>query len=163
MDGSLQLPVAIRQQLRVVPLFDTVSFMNTARKQVPKMDPGQQERARFKAALNKRVAEDHPAERGRAVWLYETLRAYRKNTDKSAPEVSSQTCGYWLRGDKIAKHENATLLCNALNMSRDELFGEANGDHRLNDIVEAWARLPEQMKETLHVVALSKKNSAASR
>lgn len=162
----MQLPVAFRQQLRVVPLFDTVSNMSMVRKQQLnelKATPGEQERLRFKAALNKRVEQDHPKKHGRAVWLYETLRRYRKEVDRAAPDVSEQTCGYWLRGDKVAKHENATLLCNALNISRDELFGEASQDQRLNDIVEAWARLPDSIKETLHVVALSKKTAASGR
>jgi hypothetical protein len=108
----------------------------------------EKERERFRDALNARVQRDHPAHRGRPQWLRKKLSEHLKRSGKRGKAVSIQTCAYWLSGEKIAKHENATLLCEALGMTRGELFGQAE-DPRLAAIVERWASLPENMKSGL--------------
>lgn len=105
----------------------------------------EKERRRFSAALNARVEREHPQKRGRPQWLHRKLNDYRAKTGRRGKTVSVQTCAYWLAGEKIAKHEHATLLCEALGMTRGELFGESE-DPRLQAIVEQWADLPEHMK-----------------
>lgn len=105
----------------------------------------EKERRRFKEALNARVAKDHPAERGRPQWLHRKLNEYRIKTGRKGKVVSIATCGYWLRSEKIARQENATLLCGALGMTRGELYGDSE-DPRLAAIVERWGELPEHMK-----------------
>lgn len=105
----------------------------------------EKERERFKDALNARVQKEHPDKRGRPQWLRKKLNEYRIKTGRKGKTVSVQTCAYWLSGDKIAKHEHATLLCDALGMTRGELFGDSE-DPRLSAIVENWADLPEHMK-----------------
>lgn len=107
-----------------------------------------QERERFAKALNERVAKEHPEERGRPQWLQKKLKEFRTKSGRRG-KVSVQTCAYWLNGTKIAKLENATLLCDALGMTRGELFGETN-DARLAAIIERWNELPEHQKNGVY-------------
>jgi hypothetical protein len=107
-----------------------------------------QERERFAAKLNERIAKEHPAERGRPQWLHKRLKEFSAKTRRGKPP-SVQTCAYWLAGTKIARLENATLLCDALGMTRGELFGETN-DARLAAIIERWNDLPEHQKNGVY-------------
>jgi len=135
MGATLQLPVAIRQQPQVVSLFPNMQLMVAA---------GKTERERFQEALNARVAREHKEERGRAVWLYDHLVKYGK-THRNAPSFSKALCGYYITGKKIPTGDRVGALCDALGMSRGELFGEAH-DPRLAAIIRKWAELPERMK-----------------
>jgi hypothetical protein len=143
MTRNLQLPVALRQQPRVVALFPTMQ---------PMVASSQTERERFAKALNERIAKDHPDKWGRAVWLHDTLRDFWKRTGKKGKLVSAATCGYWVAGTKLPKAEHVTMLCSALGMTRDELFGGHGdaGDPRLALIIERWDELPEEMKNGLY-------------
>lgn len=136
MPPTLQLPVALRQQPPGVALFPTIAYMAVG---------SPNERERFRKALNDRVKRDHPDVRGRPVWLYNELHAYTRKTGRKIRPPSKQTCAYWLAGTKIPKPEHITLICDALGLTRGELFGET-GDARLAAIVERWADLPENMK-----------------
>jgi hypothetical protein len=118
----------------------------------------QKERERFRIALNARIAIEHPPEHGRAQWLHERLTAYMKRNGIKRKPVSPQTCGYWVRGEKIAGPANATILCGALGMTRGDLFGDTE-DPDLAKVVENWSDLPGHIKHAI----LSLVDPAASR
>lgn len=107
------------------------------------------EREHFRAALNERVAEKHADVRGRPVWLFNFLTDFRaKHRSRKYPEITKQTCAYWLKGDKLPTGERLALLCDALGMTRGQLFGETQ-DERLALIIRQWPNLSERKKEGL--------------
>jgi hypothetical protein len=111
---------------------------------------GKTEKEHFKDALNARVADKHPEQRGRPIWLYDQLQAYRKTHRKFFPiTVSKQICAYWLKGEKLPTGERLQLLCAALDMTRGQLFGESH-DPRLSLIIKRWGALPEHLKRSMH-------------
>lgn len=136
MTPTLQPRVAIRQQPRVAACFSSIQHM---------VANAEKERERFRDALNARVKKDHPEKRGRPQWLRDKLHAHMKRTGNRSKPVSAQTCAYWLSGQKIAKPHHVSMLCDALGMTRGELFGESE-DPRLAALIERWADLPEHMK-----------------
>jgi hypothetical protein len=136
MTPNLQPPVAIRQQLRVAARFSKMQLM---------VVDSRQERERFAKALNERVAREHPDPRGRPQWLHRKLKDFIAKGGRRRKAPSVATCAYWLAGTKIARVGNDTLLCDALGMTRGELFGETN-DLRLAAIIERWPDLPEHQK-----------------
>lgn len=140
MPSNLQPPVAIRQQLRVAAYFS---------KMQPMVVDSRQERERFAKALNERVAREHPEERGRPQWLQKKLKEFIAKSGRRRKVPSVQTCAYWLAGTKIARVGNDTLLCDALGMTRGELFGETS-DARLAAIIECWNDLPEHQKNGMY-------------
>lgn len=150
MDANVQPPVALRQQLRVTPLFANMQ---------PMVVSSESERAKFKAALNERIAQDHPEEWGRAQWLFEKLKAHHKTKRLKGKPVSVQTCGYWVRGDKLPGPANTTLLCDALGVTRGQLFGDSS-DPRLQRLNEIWSYLPEHMKNGIDQMITGEKARA---
>lgn len=110
---------------------------------------GTKERGRFAAKLNERVARDHPQKRGKPQWLHKKLKDFLAKSGRRWKPPSVATCAYWLAGTKVARLENATLLCDALGMTRGELFGETSDD-RLAAIIERWADLPEHQKNGVY-------------
>jgi hypothetical protein len=109
------------------------------------VSPHQLEREKFAAALNERIKQDCPDEWGRAQWLYETLKTHHKAKRLKGSPVSPQTCGYWLRAEKMAGPANQKMLCDALGMTRSQLLGDST-DARLQRLNEVWNFLPEHMK-----------------
>lgn len=117
------------------------------------------ERIKFKQALNDRIAQEHPEDWGRAQWLYETLKAHHKAKRLKAKLVSVQTCGYWVRGEKTPGPANTTLLCEVLGMTRGQLFGDSL-DPRLQRLNEIWGHLPEHMKNGIDQMITGEKQRA---
>lgn len=120
------------------------------------------ERKIFAAALNARVAKDHPSKRGRPRWLFEMIEDYRRRHPREGFEsVSVQTCAYWLKGEKIAKERNATLLIAVLGISRGELYGEAT-DPRLARVIAEWDTAPERLKQAIMMDSVIDRDEEAS-
>lgn len=146
MGDNLQLPVANSQQLPVI------IFSNSMQ---PMVVNAEKERKRFVDALNARVERDHPDTRGRPQWLHGKLKQYRDRTDRRSKVVSVATCAYWLNGKKIAGLANASMLCGALDMTRDELFG-ATEDPLLSELVDRWKDIPDNVKNAISALILQK-------
>lgn len=158
MPHNLQPLVAVSQQPRDAVAFPRMQLMVAS---------SEKERTAFKAALNAQIKKLSEEESGKETsrpsnWLFRRLEKLRiQNPRKNYPRVSSATCGYWVRGEKIATPENSSMLMAALGMKRGQLFGEASGDDdRLTRIIERWDQVPEHIKQSMFTMVSPEKADA---